>query len=245
MEQLDERRPSVPLRVKAPTSSIVAVWRAPLWQRILFPAVGLAMIAGAFWPEAGKSYEPLWVGVEVVVGAMLVLYALRPKLTLFEDAVYIRGQFLSRLISIEEIAAVEGGYGGLGIWWGDGHFSEASSIGEQTNIDGLPGSDRRRHAIRTLILTTATRTWSDMTWSHPPDPHEEDDGRRSEFKERGWGSTTLHPPENPIARTATDVRSCLICRVGRAPACAGVGSGAAISSVLGCYFGGPKSPAVC
>jgi len=154
MEQLDERRPSVPLRVKAPTSSIVAVWRAPLWQRILFPAVGLAMIAGAFWPEAGKSYEPLWVGVEVVVGAMLVLYALRPKLTLFKDAVYIRGQFLSRLISIEEIAAVEGGYGGLGIWWGDGHFSEASSIGEQTNIDGLPGSDGRRHAIRTLILTT-------------------------------------------------------------------------------------------
>jgi hypothetical protein len=64
--------------------------------RILFPAVGLAMVAGAFWPYAGKPYEPIWVGV--AVGAVLVIWALRPKLTLFEDAVYIRDRILSRLI---------------------------------------------------------------------------------------------------------------------------------------------------
>lgn len=184
MVQLDERRPSVPLRVKAPTSSIVATWRAPLWQRILFPAVGVAMVAGAFWPYARKPYEPIWVGV--AVGAVLVLCALRPKLTLFEDAVYIRGQILSRLIPIEQIAAVEGGYGGLDIWWGDGHFSEASSIGEQTNIDGLPGSDGRRHTIRTLILTTRDAYLKGHGLIAPPDPREEDERRRREFEERGW-----------------------------------------------------------
>jgi hypothetical protein len=184
MVQLDERRPYVPLRVKAPRSSIVAVWRAPLWQRILFPAVGLAMVAGSVWPYAGEPYEPIWVGV--AVGAVFVIWALRPKLTVFADAVYIRGRILSRLIPIEEIAAVEGGYGGLGIWWGDGHFSEASSIGEQTNIDGLPGSDGRRHTIRTLILTTRDAYLERHGLIAPPDPREEDERRRREFKERGW-----------------------------------------------------------
>jgi len=176
----------VPLRVKAPPSSVVAVWRAPLWQRILFPVVGLAMVAGAFWPEAGEPYEPIWVGLGVVLAAVLVLYALRPKLTLFEDAVYIRGQILSRLIPIEEIAAIQGGYGGLGIWWGDGHYSEASTIGEQTNIDGLPGSDGRRHTITTLILTTRDAYLERHGLIALPDPHEEDERRRREFKERGW-----------------------------------------------------------
>jgi hypothetical protein len=176
----------VPLRVKVPTSSIVAVWRAPLWQRIVFPVFGLAMVAGALWPEAREPYEPLWVGLAVVLGAVLVLYALRPKLTLFKDAVYIRGQILSRLIPIEEIAAIQGGYGGLGIWWGDGHYSEASTIGEQTNIDGLPGSDGRRHTIRTLILTTRDAYLERHGLIARPDPHEEDERRRREFKERGW-----------------------------------------------------------
>ena len=182
--QLDERRLHMPLRVKAPTSPIVAVWHAPLWQRILFPAIGLAMATGAFWPYAGEPYAPIWVGV--AVAAVLVNWALRPKLTLFEDAVYIRGQLLSRLIAIEEIAAVEGGYGGLGIWWGDGHYSEVSSIGEQTNIDGLPGSDGRRHTMRTLILTTRDAYLELHGLIAPPDPPEEDERRRREFEERGW-----------------------------------------------------------
>ena len=160
------------------------MWRPPWWQRILFPAFGITMIAGSFWPWAGESNEPVWGGV--AVGAVLLLPALRPKLTLFEDAVYIRGYLLSRLIPIEQIAAVQGGYGGLDICWGDGHFSEASSIGEQTNIDGLPGSDRRRQTIRTLILSTRDAYLERHGLIALPDPHEENERRRREFQERGW-----------------------------------------------------------
>lgn len=198
MMRADEGRPQVPLRVKVPQSLIVGIWRPPWWQRILFPAIGLVMIGGAVWPYAGEPYEPIWIGV--AVGAVLLLPALRPKLTLFEDAVYIRGYLLSRLIPIEQIALVEGGYGGLDFWWGDGHFSSANSIGEQTNIEGLPGSDGRRHTIRTLILTTRDEFLERHGLIALPDPHEEDERRRREFQERGWVEHNPRPTREAKSR---------------------------------------------
>jgi hypothetical protein len=116
----------------------VAVWRAPLWQRILFPAVGLAMVAGAFWPYAGGPYEPIWVGV--AVGAVLVIWALRPKLTLFEDAVYIRGRILSRLIPIEQIAAVEGAMAGSTSGWATGTSTRPAASASRPTSTGCPGA---------------------------------------------------------------------------------------------------------
>jgi hypothetical protein len=128
------------------------------------------------------------------VAAVLGIWALRPKLTLHEDAVYIRGQILSRVIPIEEVSAVQGGYGGLDIWWGDGWMSEASSIGEQTNIDGLPGSDGRRHTMRTLILATRDTYLASHNLKARPDPPR---GRRASpprVRRAGLGRT--QPPRN-------------------------------------------------
>lgn len=174
----------MPLIVRAPRSPAVAVWRAPVWQRVIFPVVGLAMLVGAFWPYSGEPYEPIWLSVPVA--AVFIGWALRPKLTLHQDSLYIRGQVLSRIIPIEEISAVEGGYGGLDIWWGDGRMSEASTIGEQTNIDGLPGSDGRRHSMRSLILQTRDAYLREHGLRPRPDPREEAERRRREFLERGW-----------------------------------------------------------
>lgn len=175
----------MPLRVSVPTSAVVGAWRPPWWQRIVFPGVGLIMLGGSLWPwPEESSYRPIWIGV--VVGMSLVWYGLRPKLVLFEDALYIRGPILSRVIPIEEISAVAGGYGGLDIWWGEGRMSEASAIGEQTNIDGLPGSDRRRHDMRSLILETRDAYLDSHGLTARPNPVEEDERRRKEFERRGW-----------------------------------------------------------
>ena len=174
----------MPLIVRAPKSPVVAVWRAPRWQRVLFPMVGVALLVSAFWPYTGEPYEPIWLNVPVA--AVFIGWAVRPKLMLHQDSLYIRGQILSRVIPIEEISAVEGGYGGLDIWWGDGHMSQASTIGEQTIIDGLPGSDGRRHSMRTLILKTRDSYLEEHGLPPRPDPREEDERRRSEFLERGW-----------------------------------------------------------
>ena len=81
---------------------------------------------------------------------------------------------------------MEGGYGGLDVWWGDGRMSEASAIGEQTNVDGLPGSDGRRHSMRTLILQTRDTYLQEHGLRPRPDPREENERRRREFVERGW-----------------------------------------------------------
>lgn len=78
-----------------------------------------------------------------LLGVGLVWYGLRPKLVLFEDAVYVRGHVLSWVIPTQEVSVCEGGYGGLSISWGDGHLSVAPAIGEQTNLDGLPDPRRR------------------------------------------------------------------------------------------------------
>lgn len=175
----------MPLRVSVPTSTVVAAWRAPLWQRVAFPAFGVAMVAAGVWPWPEEdSYRPIWI--TLVVGSMLIWYGLRPKLVLFEDALYIRGPVLSRVIPIEEIAAVGGGYGGLDVWWGDGRMSEASAIGEQTNINGLPGSDGRRHDMRTLILEARDVYLDRHGLVARPDPAEENERLRREFEQRGW-----------------------------------------------------------
>lgn len=116
----------VPLRVHLPSSQPLAGWRAPWWQRILFPAAGVAMVTAAFWPYAGEAYGPLWLLAALGVG--FVWYALRPRLVLYPDAVYVRGHILSRVIPIDQVSAVQGGHGGLTIWWGDGSMSEASRL---------------------------------------------------------------------------------------------------------------------
>lgn len=174
----------VPLRVRLPDSTMIGAWRPPWWQRVIFPAVGMAMMLAAFWPFEGEPYEPLWL--LAAVGAGLVWYALRPKLILFQDALYIRGHILSRVIPIQEIAKVEGGYGGLSIWWGEGRMSEAPAIGEQTNIEGLPGSDGRRHDIKNLILDTRDKYLQTHHLQALPDPYEQAEQHRQEFLQRGW-----------------------------------------------------------
>jgi len=174
----------MPLRVKLPTSATVATWRAPLWQRLFFPALGVVCIAGGVWPYAGEPYEPIWI--TVAVGVVMIAYALRPKLVLFEDALYIRGHLLSRLISIHEISAVAGSPDGLDVWWGDGHMSEASAIGEEGLWAELPGSDGRRHDMKSLILGTRDAYLAQHGLSARPDPAVEDERRRREYKERGW-----------------------------------------------------------
>lgn len=160
---------------------------------------GSPCFAGGFWPYAGEPYEPVWLAVPVA--AVLGIWALRPKLTLYEDAVYIRGQILSRVIPIKEVSAVQGGYGGLDIWWGNGRMSEASAIGEHTNIDGLPGSDGRRHTMSSLIPATRNTYLNQHGLTARPDPREEDERRRREFMQRGW---VEHNP--PLTRDTHDNR---------------------------------------
>lgn len=132
--------------------------------------------------------------------------ALRPKLTLYEDAVYIRGQILSRVIPITEVSAVQAGYGGLDIWWGNGRMSEASAIGEQTNIDGLPGSDGRRHTMSSLILATRNTYLNQHGLTARPDPREEDERRRANSCSAVGSSTTLRSLGTPTTTgTVPDV----------------------------------------
>jgi hypothetical protein len=174
----------VPLRVHLPSSQPLAAWRAPWWQRILFPAAGVAMVTAAFWPYAGEAYEPLWLLAALGVG--LVWYALRPKLVLYPDAVYVRGHILSRVIPIDQVSAVQGGYGGLTIWWGDGSMSEAPAIGEQNLVGWLPGDDSREVDMRELILSTRDAYLFENGLAALPDPREVAERQRREFRERGW-----------------------------------------------------------
>ncbi|HQK95337.1 MAG TPA: hypothetical protein PLD23_17710 [Armatimonadota bacterium] len=171
-------------RVSAPTSRVLGTWRAPWWQRIIFPAVGAALGLGSLWPYAGERYEPLWWGLPL--GALFVTYPLRPRLRLHEDALHVRGVVFSRVIPIADVAAVQGGYGGLGIWWGDGRFTEASTIGEQNNVEWLPGGDSRRYSMRDLIFETRDAYLLEHGLEARPDPHHELEGQRREFQERGW-----------------------------------------------------------
>ncbi len=191
----------MPLRVTAPSSPLVAVWRAPWWQRIVFPAVGAAIAVGSLWPYAGEPYEPMWLGP--LLGVAFVTYPLRPKLALHEDSLYIRGFVLSRVIPIEEISAIEGGYGGLDIWWGDGQMSEATAIGEQTNLSIMPGSDGRRHTMKALILETRDAYLRRHRLTPLPDPRVEDERLRREFQERGWVEDPPAPREKRKYRQVT------------------------------------------
>ena len=186
----------MPLRVTPPRSRRLAVWRAPIWQRVLFPCVGLAMLVGAFWPWADEpTYRPTWIGVPT--GVALIGYALRPKLSLYEDALWIRGHLLSRVIPIEQIAVVEAGYYGLDVFWGDDGFSQVPAIGEQTNIEGLPGSDRRRHDIRGLILQTRDDYLRRHGLEALPDPRKEHERRAREARARGWVESNPHIIRKP------------------------------------------------
>jgi hypothetical protein len=58
------------LRVKAPSSPVLHVWCAPVWQRIFFPTIGLALLTSGLWPYAGEPYEPMWISV--LVGPALI-----------------------------------------------------------------------------------------------------------------------------------------------------------------------------
>lgn len=190
----------MPLRVRHPSSPVVGEWRAPVWQRVTLTVAGLVMTAAAFWPYEGEPYDPLWS--LALMGCGIATYVLRPKLTLHEDAVHIRGFALSRVIPIEEVSAVEGGYGGLCIFWADGRMSEAPAIGEQTNWSAMPGSDGRRHAMGKLILSTRDaylRRYGLTPLPHPQDEHER---LRREFQERGW---TEYPPPSRERRTYRQV----------------------------------------
>jgi hypothetical protein len=142
------------------------------------------MAVVGLWPDGGEPYEPLWLGV--LLGSVLITYVLRPKLTLHEDSLHIRGFVWSRVIPIEEVSAIEGGYGGLFVWWGDGHVSEATAIGEQVNVPGMPGSDGRRHTMKSLILATRDAYLQLHQLRQLPDPRVEDERRRREFQQSGW-----------------------------------------------------------
>lgn len=76
------------------------------------PPLGLLCSQVDYGHTQAEPYEPMWINV--LGGLALITYALRPKLTLHEDAVHIRGLVLSRIIPVEEISAIEGGYGGAG-----------------------------------------------------------------------------------------------------------------------------------
>jgi hypothetical protein len=183
----------VPLRVTSPTSRVIATWRAPWWQRILFPGVGTALILGSLWPYADEPYEPIWWGLPL--GALFVIYPLRPRLRLHEDALHVRGVLLSRVIPIADVSAIQGGYGGLDIWWGDGRFTEVSTIGEQNNIEWLPGGDSRRYTMRDLILETRDTYLHEHALQARPDPRQEQERQRREFQARGW--VEHNPPLRP------------------------------------------------
>jgi hypothetical protein len=190
----------MPLHVRTPSSPVVGRWRAPVWQRVSFSALGLVMVSAAFWPYEDEPYEPLWF--LALLGCLFVAYVLRPMLTLHEDAIHVRGMVLSRVIPIEEVSAVAGGYGGLHIWWADGRMSEATAIGEQANWSGMPGSDGRRHTMRTLILATRDAYLKRHGLTALPDPQHEDERLRREFQERGWAE---YPPPSSRRRTIRKV----------------------------------------
>ena len=185
----------MPLRVAEPSSQVVAAWRPPTWQRVLFTAIGIGMFAGGLWPYPGEPYEPIWIAV--VVGTALATLALRPKLTLHEDALHIRGFIFSQVVPIEEVSAVNSGYGGLDVSWGDGHTSGASAIGEQANLPGMPGSDGRRHAMKSTILLTRDEYLKAHGLLPLPDPQAEQDRQRREFRERGWTEDSPSSRQEP------------------------------------------------
>lgn len=173
------------LRARKPTRPVVAQWRTPIWQRLFFTAAGIGMAGAAFWLFKDEPSSLLWL-IALLLGCSFVTYALRPKLTLHEDAIHIRGFALSRVIPIEEISAMDGGYGGLDIWWGDEQMSEVTAIGEQANVSGMPGSDGRRHSIKSLVLATRDAYLTQHGLTALPDPRKENERLRREFQERGW-----------------------------------------------------------
>ena len=138
----------------------------------------------------------MWWGLPLAV--LFVIYPLRPRLRIHEDALHVRGVVLSRVIPIAEVSAVQGGYGGLDIWWGDGRFTEASTIGEQNNAEWLAGGDSRRYSMRDLIFETRDAYLREHGLEARPDPHRELERQKQEFQERGWVE------HNPPLRPKTD-----------------------------------------
>ncbi len=77
-----ENGAKMPLKVTSPGSPVIATWRAPLWQRVVFPAFGIPLLIGSLWPDPVTAWEPFWLGVAVAL--WLIAYPLRPRLTLHE-----------------------------------------------------------------------------------------------------------------------------------------------------------------
>jgi hypothetical protein len=80
--------------------------------------------------------------------------------------------------------------------------TEATAVGEETNLPGLPGSDGRRHTMRSLILATRDAHLERHRASPLSDPDAEDD-RRQEFKRRGWAEDPTPSRERRMYQDGT------------------------------------------
>lgn len=175
-------RGPLPLKVQRPSSPLLGEWRPPLVGRLFFSIVGVAFLVGN---TVGVLMDPLWRGtwvvLSVVMGAALLVLPWRPLLRLHPDAVHVRGLVLSRVIPIEEVALVLPSRDGLTIWWGDGHCTTASFVGELGLLGELVGLGGRAASMTDQIMDARDAYLTSHGLKPRPDPFDEAQKRKDHF----------------------------------------------------------------
>jgi hypothetical protein len=162
---------------------MLAEWRPPLAGRLFFSLVGVAFLVGN---SVGVLSDPLWRGGWVVMsfalGAAFVSLPWRPRLRLHREAVHVRGLVLSRVIPIEQIALVLPSRDGLTFWWGDGHCTTASFVGELGLLGDLVGLGGRAASMTEQIVDARNAFLASHRLEPLPDPFKEAQKRKDDFR---------------------------------------------------------------
>lgn len=178
----DQNGVSVPLRVQRSSSRLLGEWRPPLVGRLFFLIVGATFLVGN---TLGVLKDPQWRGAWVVLsfvmGVALLVLPWRPLLRLHPDVVDVRGLFLSRLIPIEEVALVLPSRDGLTIWWGDGHCTTASFVGELGLVGELVGLGGRAASMTDQIMDARDAYLTTHGLDPRPNPFDEAQKRKDAF----------------------------------------------------------------
>lgn len=183
-----------------PSTRQVAAWRVPWWAQLALMVIGGLGLAG------GLTYLPdpqAFMGTALGAGAIAL--ALRPKVTLYEDAVTVRGLFVTRVIPIEEVFEVVSGRDGATIAWGDAEYTTTYFIGETGWLLTLPSERRQIVDLRTRILGTRDTYLAEHGLQAPVDPQLAVQERQREFERRGWVEIPVDPP-TPVERAGRTYR---------------------------------------
>jgi hypothetical protein len=142
-------------------------WRAPVFYRIFFPALGLFFLfctAAYFAPEG----DLLMVALGLVMGLGLTIGPFRPVVRLEQQDVFARALIVSRRMPLRDIVQIEGGYNGLSFLLSDGRRFEATGVGEKFNITKWRGRRGKADSIADTIFAARERVLADVPEDQRP-----------------------------------------------------------------------------